>query len=260
MYKAVFSDFDGTLLTSDHKISPKTLKAIQRITKKGIPFVPISARSPLGILPYAKQLGNIEYIVAFSGGLILDKNLQPLYGVQISSQDELKIYNSLRDFPNFAVNWYIYNDCFSRDVNHYWTDLERKITGIEINQAEQGKLYSPHKIQVIGEAEEIIEIENLLKNQFDTLSICRSHANYLEIMEKSATKGNAVRFLENYFNVKMEECLAFGDNYNDIDMLQNVGLGIAMGNAPEAIKQIAKRVTASNNEDGIALILDAVFA
>lgn len=49
MYKAVFSDFDGTLLTSDHRISPKTLDAIQRITKQGIPFIPISARSPLGI-------------------------------------------------------------------------------------------------------------------------------------------------------------------------------------------------------------------
>ena len=56
MYKAVFSDFDGTLLTSDHRISPKTLDAIQRITKQGIPFTPISARSPLGIWPYAKLI------------------------------------------------------------------------------------------------------------------------------------------------------------------------------------------------------------
>ena len=67
MYKAVFSDFDGTLLTSDHRISPKTLDAIQRITKQGIPFTPISARSPLGIWPYAKLIENYNIIVAFSG-------------------------------------------------------------------------------------------------------------------------------------------------------------------------------------------------
>lgn len=73
MYKAVFSDFDGTLLTSDHRISPKTLDAIQRITKQGIPFIPISARSPLGIWPYAKLIENYNIIVAFSGALILDK-------------------------------------------------------------------------------------------------------------------------------------------------------------------------------------------
>lgn len=75
MYKAVFSDFDGTLLTSDHRISPKTLDAIQRITKQGIPFIPISARSPLGIWPYAKLIENYNIIVAFSGALILDKKL-----------------------------------------------------------------------------------------------------------------------------------------------------------------------------------------
>ena len=73
MYKAVFSDFDGTLLTSDHRISPKTLDALQRITKQGIPFTPISARSPLGIWPYAKLIENYNIIVAFSGALILDK-------------------------------------------------------------------------------------------------------------------------------------------------------------------------------------------
>ena len=76
MYKAVFSDFDGTLLTSDHRISPKTLDAIQRITKQGIPFTPISARSPLGIWPYAKLIENYNIIVAFSGALILDKKLR----------------------------------------------------------------------------------------------------------------------------------------------------------------------------------------
>ena len=65
MYKAVFSDFDGTLLTSDHRISPKTLDALQRITKQGIPFTPISARSPLGIWPYAKLIENYNIIVAF---------------------------------------------------------------------------------------------------------------------------------------------------------------------------------------------------
>ena len=69
-YSAIF---DGTLLTSDHRISPKTLDAIQRITKQGIPFTPISARSPLGIWPYAKLIENYNIIVAFSGALILIK-------------------------------------------------------------------------------------------------------------------------------------------------------------------------------------------
>lgn len=259
MYKAVFSDFDGTLLTSDHKISPRTLHAIQRITKNGIPFVPISARSPLGILPYAEQIDNYNIIVAFSGALILDRNQQALYSVVIAPQDLEKINQVLTQYPALGVNYYTHNDCVARDVNNKWVVMERGITGIWIDPYDKSAVYSPHKMQIIGEAEEILQVEKHLKTEFPHLSICRSHPNFLEVMHQSASKGNAVRFLEDYFNIKIEEAVAFGDNFNDLDMLENVGLGVAMGNAPEEIKLAAKRVTASNNEDGLALILEEIF-
>lgn len=259
MYKAVFSDFDGTLLTSDHKISPRTLAAIQRITRNGIPFVPISARSPLGILPYAKQIEHYNVIVAFSGALILDRQFNALYSVNISAEDIQKINRVLSEYPTLGVNYYTHNDCVARDVNNKWVAFEKSVTKIQIDPYDENMRYSPHKIQIIGEEDEIIDVENRLKTEFPYLSICRSHPNFLEVMEKSATKGNAVRFLESYFNVKEEEAIAFGDNFNDLDMLENVGLGVAMGNAPEEIKQAANRVTATNNEDGLALILEEIF-
>ncbi|OOF64518.1 Cof-type HAD-IIB family hydrolase [Rodentibacter pneumotropicus] len=259
MYKAVFSDFDGTLLTSDHNISPRTLAAIQRITRRGIPFVPISARSPLGILPYAKQIEDYNVIVAFSGALILDRNLTALYSVNISPEDIQKINQALALYPELGVNYYTNDDCVARDVNNKWVIFEKSVTKIQIDPYDERAVYSPHKIQIIGETDEIIEIEKRLKEAFPHLSIFRSHQNFLEVMHQSATKGNAVRFLEDYFNVKIEETVAFGDNFNDLDMLENVGLGVAMGNAPEEIKQAAKRVTATNNEDGLALILEEIF-
>lgn len=78
-------------------------------------------------------------------------------------------------------------------------------------------------------------------------------------MHKSATKGSAVRFLEDYFGVQTNEVIAFGDNFNDLDMLEHAGLGVAMGNAPNEIKQAANVVTVTNNEDGLALILEEKF-
>ncbi|OOF48605.1 Cof-type HAD-IIB family hydrolase [Rodentibacter trehalosifermentans] len=259
MYKAVFSDFDGTLLTSDHRISPRTLAAIERITRKGIPFVPISARSPLGILPYAKQIEDYSVIVAFSGALILDRNLTALYSVKITSEDIQKINDVLAAYPKLGVNYYTNDDCVARDVKNKWVVFEKSVTKIQIDPYDEKAVYSPHKIQIIGDADEIIEVEKRLKTAFPHLSIFRSHQNFLEVMDKSATKGNAARFLEDYFHVKMEETIAFGDNFNDLDMLENVGLGVAMGNAPEEIKQAAKRVTTTNNEDGLALILEEIF-
>jgi haloacid dehalogenase-like hydrolase. len=156
MYKAVFSDFDGTLLTSDHRISPKTLDAIQRITKQGIPFTPISARSPLGIWPYAKLIENYNIIVAFSGALILDKSATPIYSVQIDPADIQAINQVLADHPALGVNYYTYDDCVARDLDNKWVIYERSVTGIQIDPYDESSVYSPHKIQIIGETDEVI--------------------------------------------------------------------------------------------------------
>lgn len=259
MYKAVFSDFDGTLLTSKHEISPRTVAAIQRLTARGVPFVPISARSPLGIIPYWRQLATHNVLVAFSGALILDQNLAPIYSVQIDPQDITEVNKILAQHPELGVNYYTNDDCHARDVDNKWVIFERNVTKIEILPFDAEATRSPHKIQIIGDEQEIINIENELKGHFPHLSICRSHPNFLEVMHKDASKSNAVRFLEERFGVTTDEVIAFGDNFNDLDMLQHAGLGVAMGNAPLEIQQAANRVTATNNEDGLALILEECF-
>ncbi|VEH67482.1 Cof-like hydrolase [Rodentibacter pneumotropicus] len=83
--------------------------------------------------------------------------------------------------------------------------FEKSVTKIQIDPYDERAVYSPHKIQIIGETDEIIEIEKRLKEAFPHLSIFRSHQNFLEVMHQSATKGNAVRFLEDYFNVKLKK-------------------------------------------------------
>ena len=259
MYKAVFSDFDGTLLNSEHQITPKTLAAIQRIGEKGVPFVPISARSPKGIWPYAKQIGNLPVIVAFSGALILDAQGQTLFSSEIAEADVARASEILGDY-DLAVNYYFYDDCFANDVENYWVKYEMSVTKIVILQAEAGKIYPAHKIQVIGEPEVILAAENALKAALPHLSIHRSLARFLEVMAPTASKGQAVQFLEKHFGVTTSEVIAFGDNFNDLDMLKHAGLGVAMDNAPQEIKDAANRVTASHNEDGIALVLNEVFA
>jgi len=248
MYKAVFSDFDGTLLTSQHTISPRTVAAIKRLTENGIPFVPISARSPLGILPYWKQLETNNVLVAFSGALILNQYLEPIYSVQIDPKDILDINTVLADHPLLGVNYYTNNDCHAREVENKWVIYERSVTKIEIHPFDEVATRSPHKIQIIGEAQEIIEIEIILKEKFPYLSICRSHANFLEVMHKSATKGSAVRFLEDYFGVQTHEVIAFGDNFNDKEMFDVAGWSVCPNNAKEEIQNMCDEVIGNNND------------
>ena len=258
LYKAVFSDIDGTLLNSRHQISPLTEQAIKAVIAKGVPFIPVSARPPYAITPYTKQLDTQQAIICYSGALILDKNLTALYSVILEPQDLQQLNQILADFNHLSVSHYAGLDWFCNDLNNYWTLQESEITGLHAKQTPKD-LNEVHKILVMGEAEEIRQLEQKLKQSLPHLSIHRSKNEYLEIMNKAATKAKAICFMEQHLNVRAEEVVAFGDNFNDLDMLQYAGLSVAMGNAPDEIKQVAKEVTASNDEDGIALVLNRIF-
>ena len=258
-YKAIFSDIDGTLLNSEHKITPATEQAIKAVIAKGIPFIPVSARPPYAITPYTNQLDTQQAIICYSGALILDKNLTALYSVILEQDDLLQLNTLLNDFNHLSINYYSGLDWFSNDLNNYWTMQESDITGLTAKPVPDS-LTEVHKILVMGEAAEIQTLEQKLKQTLSQLSIHRSKDEYLEIMNKAATKAKAIRFMENHLNINAQDVIAFGDNFNDLDMLQYAGLSIAMGNAPDKIKQAAKEVTSSNDEDGIALVLNRIFS
>ena len=257
-YKAIFSDIDGTLITSDHKISPKTELAIKNVLAKGLPFIPVSARPPLAITPYMDQLGNKSATICFSGALILNADLEPLYNVVIEKADQIALDEVLKDYQHMGINHYVQSEWYSNDPNLPSVQREERITQLK-SVKKPDELIQANKVLIMGEASEILALETKLKVQFPQLSIHRSLPEYLEIMHKSATKANAIRFMESILAVKGEEVIAFGDNFNDLDMLEYAGLSVAMGNAPDEIKRVAKRVTLSNNEDGIAIVLNELF-
>ncbi|HBO37547.1 MAG TPA: Cof-type HAD-IIB family hydrolase [Pasteurellaceae bacterium] len=257
-YKAIFSDIDGTLLNSRHQISPKTEQAIKAVIQKGIPFIPVSARPPYAITPYTHQLNTGQAIICYSGALILDKNLTALYSVILAPEDLQKLNDLLGTVNHLSINYYAGLSWFCNDLSNYWTVQEGEITGLQAEQI-PARLTEVHKILVMGEADEIQRLEQNLKQNLPHLSIHRSKNEYLEIMNKAATKATAIQFMEQHLDVTAAEVIAFGDNFNDLDMLQYAGLSVAMGNAPDEIKHAAKEVTASNDEDGIALVLNRIF-
>src|SRR5699024_4593636 len=116
-----------------------------------------------------------------------------------------------------------------------------------------------HKILCIGEENEISALEASLTETYAGLSIYKSKDTYLEIMAPDVSKSNAVHHLAAYYNMELDDIMAIGDNFNDLDMLISVGLGIAMGNAPEMIKQSADEITLSNNANGLVKVLDKYF-
>lgn len=257
-YRAIFTDIDGTLLTSAHVISPRTLAAVQHVASLGLPFILVSARPPLAISPFVAQIGVKQPLIAFNGALILDGDLQTLHSITLDNADLRQLETLLESRAELSPNYYRGTEWYSPRPDNAWTAQEGAITGLAATAKPQA-LADVHKILVMGEAPVIAALEAELKSAFPHLQISRSKDTYLEIVHKSVTKSGAIRFLQERLGVPREALIAFGDNFNDLDMLRHAGYGVAMGNAPQAIREQAAHVTASNNEDGMAIVLERLF-
>lgn len=258
-YRAIFSDIDGTLINRAHQLTPRTRDAVARTIAHGIPFILVSARPPLAIRPFLDEIGHAQPLIAFNGALILDSQLEPLYSITLDNADLRQLENLLENQPHIHPNYYRSLEWTSPDPDNPWTTQEGDITGLRATHKPK-HLEDVHKILVMGEAAHILALEQQLKPQFPHLQIHRSKDTYLEIASKAASKAQALAFMARHLGIAIADTLAFGDNYNDLDMLQAAGCGIAMGNAPDAIQAQADRITASNEEDGVAQILESLIA
>lgn len=259
-YKAFFSDIDGTLINDRHQLTERTRAAVRRVIARDIPFILVSARPPLAITPFVNAIGGKQPLVAFNGALILDGDRNPLYSITLDDQDLRRLETRLENAPVLYPNYYRNLEWISPDPDNPWTSQEGDITGLRATQKPAEPLSRVHKILVMGEAADILALETELKPQYPHLQIHRSKATYLEIANKSASKSQAITKLAAHFGIDIRDTVAFGDNYNDLDMLLTAGYGIAMGNAPADIQARADHIAASHNEDGVAQILEQWFS
>ena len=258
-YRAIYSDIDGTLLNRAHRMSPRTLAITQRLAQAGIPIILVSARPPLAITPFTDAIGGKQPLIAFNGALILDGDLTELYSVTLDDADLNRLETLLENDPAItSINDYQGTHWYSPDPDNFWTVQEGDITGLRATKR-PATLTNVHKILVMGDAPVIRALQERLKPQFPHLEIHRSKDEYLEIVNNRATKAQAIAFMGERLGVPAAESVAFGDNYNDLDMLRYAGYSVAMGNAPDDIKAECSIVTAANDEDGLAQVLEWLF-
>ena len=266
MYKAVFIDVDGTLIRSDHSISNATVDTIQKLKEKNILVVLVSARPLSGIVTIAEKIGllnnplvslNGSYI-SIEGSIVFNSIIKN--GVSNSVHEQLQKYNS-------TIIYYQQTQWFSEFKNNN-TDYEQEITSVPVKIQSLKKTLQywynnntgANKILVISPERVINKIQDDLKQQFiNDVNIYTSKSTYLEVINKQASKVNAIKLLMARFNVKREETIAIGDNFNDKEMIEFAGIGIAMGNAPEEVKAIADYKTDTNNNNGVSKALNEII-
>ena len=238
--KAVILDLDGTLLNDSKEISDDTISILKYI-KNDIKIIPASARPFCRIKPYLEQLDLLDsnnYSICFNGSLIVNNMENVIFSSNINEDVIIKLDDFILE-NNIDWTFYLYD---SRVLRKDISDIDEFVT--------RNRIY---KIVGISDCNVIDKIRRSLPSFIsDNLEITCSELDRIEFVNKGITKVNAIEMLLNKLNISNKEIIAIGDGDNDIDMIRYAGIGIAMLNAPEKVKENADFITDySNNDDGV---------
>lgn len=260
--RLIISDIDGTILDNQHQVDPDLKDIIPLLNQEQIPFVLASARSPLGMEPIARELGlGDNPLACYNGALVIKGDPQAYETIIEHPLDKKEIRTFLElvkaEFPSVSINLYSGKDWIADRLDK-WVQIEAAITGEQpviqnILLPVLDALIPIHKLLLIDEAPVIQKLHDYLQTlDFSKTAFYLSKDNYMEVTAKHVSKEQALYELAQHYQVPLEEVMTVGDNFNDLPMLRLAGLGVAMDNAPEAVKNEAKAVTKSNNEHGVA--------
>ncbi|MBP1990263.1 Cof-type HAD-IIB family hydrolase [Paenibacillus eucommiae] len=259
MYKLLAIDLDDTLLTDDLHITEGTKEAIEKAILQGVTVTFATGRSFPSASKIAEQIGLNVPIITYQGSLI--KNLldgEVLYerSVPAAAADLIYDYCEAR---NLHLQLYFDDKLYVKEYNEKVKDYVR-LTNLPYFIADNFRELAKQpqtKMLIIDDPalldQMAVELQVILQDQ---VHITKSKAHYLEFLHKEGNKGSAVTFLANHIGCEIDQVIAIGDSWNDREMLEAAGLGVAMGNALDELKAIAGYVTSSNNEEGVKHVID----
>lgn len=258
--KLVALDMDGTLLNDEKKITPKTKECLSVLKKKGIPVVIVTGRSFEALKPYKEELGLETPVICYNGSRIVDgKTGGILKDYTLADESCRKIIEFARK-EDIHVQGYkdgiLYFEKTRSESDHYESHVNLK--GEIINFDSLSPL-NMTKMMYVGAHGKLQDAMERLEKEIGTItSIMFSNVEFLEFMRKGVSKGKALHEILSSMRLSPSEVIAFGDGDNDITLIEEAGVGVAMGNASPIIKEAADMVTLSNNEDGIAVVLKSL--
>lgn len=269
MIKAVFIDIDETLTNSQREVTEKTKLEIKKCVENGVKIILSSGRSRREAMDFQEQIGTSPYIVSSNGASAYDaENGVEIYNERIDPQMVLQLIkysreNGYRIKLNYkdllVMNEAAYPDEKDKEVSY--EELERVAVEEQVVQCvitstdfEKMKIFRDYiKNECVG-----IAVANESK-RFKNPNLKPSRNYYCDVASVKVSKGNAVKAVCEYFEIKPEEIVTIGDGENDLSMLGLTPNSVAMGNSLPEIKEKANYVTASNDEDGVAKVLGFII-
>lgn len=269
---------DGTLLNSEHKVPNQNVDLINYTQKNDITFVVATGRAYYEALPPLEEKKIKCDVISFNGGIVYDKNGKLISITPMKTKD---LYYTIEIFKSLGISYQLYtkNTVYTNsietdikaytdliraagyepDVEHLRHDAKERLKRGHITEVKNIELYLNQNdnpsIKVIGLSTDLEKLEKAKKllEGSESISVTSSGANNIEVMDKHATKGNALARVADIYNIELENILAIGDNLNDESMLNIVKYSVAMKNGAKQLKENAKYITEKTNaEAGVA--------
>jgi len=248
-YKLICVDMDGTLLNSKKKISERNLNAINEAHNKGVKFVVATGRIFVSANYYGDIIGVKTPIIASNGAYIREKDLDKAIYEEYLNKEECRVILKLLKKYDIMPQFYSTDTIYTEEIKHSALIYSKANATLPKNRQVA--------IRIINEWEKLFEENG--KEEFLNLKsfeVVSSMESSFEIMKKGTSKGEAVKKICEYYGIHREEVICMGDNENDISMIKFAGVGVAMGNAEEFVKKQADYVALSNEDDGVAHVIE----
>ncbi|MHC1681820.1 MAG: Cof-type HAD-IIB family hydrolase [Clostridiaceae bacterium] len=264
MYKLIAMDMDGTLLKDDKTISEANKNSIKKAMELGVKIVLTTGRPIQGIKDYLNELeltGEDQYVIALNGALVCrtsDYSFLSSHGT-LTGKDLKYIYEKVKD-----LNTYVHVFTNGYDLvtkRSKFSDAEEKRINLKVKVLDFLKDVNDDdeilKV-VLEEDKEILDVaaSKIPSELLEQYATHRSLDFMFEFMKKGCDKSTGIEKLANHLGINKDEIIAIGDATNDVEMIEYAGLGVAMGNAPDNIKEISDFVTKTNEEDGVAHVIE----
>lgn len=262
-YKLLVLDLDGTLTNTRKEVTEHTRTTLIKAQEQGLKIVLASGRPTYGIAPLANllQLDKYEgYVLSYNGGEIIDwKTGELLYKNLLDPEVLPYLYQCAND-NHFAIVTYDGEYVLTEYPDDEYVLKEALLNVMKINKVDNFLKAVQHPIAkclIVGEPTRLAVLEKeMYSHLHDRMGVFRSEPYFLELVPKGIDKAQSLAVLLKEIGMTKDEMIAVGDGFNDLSMIKYAGLGVAMSNAQEVVKENADFITLSNEEDGVAHVVE----
>lgn len=265
---AVAVDLDGTVLRPDSSISERTLRAFTHCAERGVATMIVTGRSPAAAERVRVALGVTGPQVYYNGAAVVDMPSGRVLATTPVHTDVVEFCLGLARAGDVHFHAFLPEGTLVYEREGPELEFYRARAGLRGESVDFDRLLLQQrkagthfiKCMFIAEPDRLSSLQERVAERFGKdVYLSRSHSTFLEILAPTVSKGAALRVALEHRGLEPSGCVAFGDEENDLPLIEAAGFGVAMGNAIDALKARAAAVAPSNAEDGVAVFLEGIF-